>query len=156
MLSLVYRNTAGRLRRAIPLLAGCAFAALASYDLTAFAAGPALVDITSQVEIKTSGFRVNHRNGTVAQAVIITNISNKPLYGVLHLAVNELSANVNVSSNDDGAVYVSQYGDSMLRLNKGAEVTLLPNEKFTTSLQFSNTGNKPVKYHLSLFKESGA
>ena len=154
MLGCVYHNSVGRLKRLFPLFSSCVLSVLMSYTVTVFAA-PALVDITSQVMITTSGFRVNHQNGAVAQAVIITNTGSKPIIGVLHLAVSNLASGVNVSATKDGAVFVDQYGDSVLRLNKGAEITLLPNEKFTTSLQFSNTNNRPIKYQMSLFRESG-
>jgi Bacterial Ig-like domain (group 2) len=114
-------------------------------------------DLTSQVSISRSGFRLDRKTGFFVQDLTITNTSTTPLPAVLHLVFANLTNGVTLVNKTGLTEALTPVGSSYLTLPlPGSGLTLPPGGSAQFTLQFLNPDRSPINYSLTLYRTSVA
>jgi len=98
------------------------------------------VDVTPQVAITRSGFRLNRATGTYVQIVSLRNIGASDIAGPVALFLDGLGANAALFNSANPA------GVPDVLLNTRVDGLFSRGETVTLTLQFTNPGNQAIAY----------
>ncbi len=114
-------------------------------------------DLTPQVTISRSGFRLDRNSGFFVQDLTITNTSAVPLPASLYLVLSGLTSGVTLVNKSGLTEALPPVGSSFLTLSlPGEGLSMPPGSSAHFTLQFLNPSRNPINYSLNLYRTSVA
>jgi len=134
---------------------GTALITVANGDLTDFATfdieDPASPlppqDVTAQIDVQRSGFRLDRQTGFFVQNVVLTNSGSVPIAGPLFLVLPGLPSSVVLTSKSGLTQSIAPAGSAFLRLVVGGDgLSIQPGQSISVLLQFLNANGAQISY----------
>jgi len=114
-------------------------------------------DLTSQISIARSGYRLDRTSGFFLQDFTVTNTSPSPQPAKLYLVFSGLSSGVTLVNKSGLTQSITPLGSSFITLNlPGEGLTMPPGYSAHFTLQFLNPGRTGINYTVNLFRTSVA
>jgi pimeloyl-ACP methyl ester carboxylesterase len=114
-------------------------------------------DVTAQVAIMKSGYRLDRLTGFFLQDVTVTNTSQSPLPAALYLVLSGLTNGVTLVNKSGLTQAIAPVGSSYLTLPlPGEGLTMPPGNSVHFTLQFLNPNRTAINYTANLFRTSVA
>jgi hypothetical protein len=114
-------------------------------------------NLTSQVTISRSGFRLDRKSGFFVQDLTITNTSAATLPASLYLVFSGLTPGVTLVNKSGLSEALSPVGSSYLTIPlPGEGLSLPPGGSAQFTLQFLNSDRNTINYSLNLYRTSVA
>ncbi len=112
-------------------------------------------DLTPQVSISKTGFRLDRNTGFFVQGITVTNTSANPLPASLYLVLSGLTDGVTLVDKSGFTENLPATGSPYLAVTlPGEGLTLPPGSSVPFMLQFLNPQRKTITYSLTLFRTS--
>jgi pimeloyl-ACP methyl ester carboxylesterase len=114
-------------------------------------------DLTSQVTISKSGFRLDRTRGFFVQDIVVTNTSQSALPGPLYLVFSGLRNGVTLVNKSGLTQQLQPIGSPYIALSlPGEGLTMPPGNSASFTLQFLNPSRQVMDYSLALLRTSVA
>lgn len=118
---------------------------------------PSGVDLSKQVNVEASGFRLDRRTGKILQAIKVTNVSSTAINGQLFLLVEDMDDRININSEYGSSAISTDAGgnDHRIKLLPQDQTSLAPGESANIILRIDKPANLPVRYLPRVYVEAG-
>ena len=103
-------------------------------------------NVTAQLQIAGTGFRLNRATQRYAQTVTVKNTGGQSIAGPVSLVFDQLPASATLASATGITGYTAPLGSPYLDLNLGADAILSPGETITLAVEFANSSNQAITY----------
>ena len=111
-------------------------------------------DVTDQLGIRSSGFRVDQRTGELVQAVTVTNTGPRPIEGKLHLVLDVLDPGIAVNGNGLPTAVPGSTFTLALPHSGPDKLLLKAGQSAISIIRFSTPGNESVRYRVRVLQDS--
>jgi len=109
-------------------------------------------DLTTDVSIARSGFRVDRNTGFFVQTVQLTNSLAVPMIGPLYFVASDLPDGVTLVNKAGPTQNIAPMGSPYIRLQLPDGITLQPGASLTLILQFLDPGRTRISYTPTVFR----
>lgn len=116
-------------------------------------AGP--TDVTAQLQITVTGFRLNRATGRYAQTITVRNVGGSPIAGPVSLVFDHVPAQATLAGATGVTSAASPLGSPFVDLAVGADGVLTPGESVVTTVEFGNPSNQAITYTSRVLAGSG-
>jgi hypothetical protein len=104
------------------------------------------LDVTSQVSVVRSGYRLNHATGFYVQTVVLKNVGSTPIQGPISLALDALSPNALLANGSGTTSCTVPAGSSYINVSLGAQSVLPVGQSASVTLNFFDPSNQGIVY----------
>jgi hypothetical protein len=113
-------------------------------------APPPPLEVTSQVQILTGGFRHDAVTSDFYQEVTVRNVSHEPVQTPLELVLSDLPNNISLVGGEP-TTQILPLGSPHVRLKLTSGAHLEPAQSATALLRFRNTEGRPIAYDTKVY-----
>jgi hypothetical protein len=113
-------------------------------------------DVTGQLQMSRSGFRLNRSTQRFVQTLTVQNTSHEPITGPVSIVFDQLSANSTLHLPTGLTSITPPIGNPYVNLNVGPDGVLSPGEIVTAILEFGNSSNQNITYTTQAFAGTGS
>ena len=114
------------------------------------------VELSNEINVEVSGFRLDRRTGEILQAVKVINISPTVISGRIYLLVEDMADQVSINSDQGpSTISVSAGGsDHSIGLFPAGQTTLAPGAQVSTILRIDKPAGRSVNYLPRVYVEA--